>query len=772
MAENVDRPQPVRTRWLIWLPWAVALAGLLYLAGLTAWLGFAGLLFPYQLDYGEGIMLHFVDQWSQGQPIYIPIAEYPFATSNYAPLTLLLALALTPILGVHYAAGRIWTLLAVAASTLLVGAWVRREGGRWLPALAAALIFAGSPYIYHWAPLFRVDLIGLALTLAGLYVVQSLPTPRREESPRRLWLAVVLFVAALYAKQSFFFAPGAALLYLLLVGEWRQALKLLAGIGLLGGGIFLAANLLTGWGFWQGLVSSNVNPFLWPEFGRQVTAFARTFGVLGLLAAWYLVDKFVLQRRRAPTGDRRPVTLSPLDLYLPAALLSIALAGKAGAWENYFFEALAALTLCAGLGLARLARYGPWAYRLLAPALILVQIALMWHTPQVAQRYLQQTRESNRQIAPYLERLPDALISEDMGLLVTNDKTMDYYSFQYSQLARAGRWDQAWELDQLRNRRLAAVILETGTRLDVDRYQRFTRDFLSELDHNYGHTATLGKYELYEPDPVQHEQRIEFGDQLALAGWSLGAPLAPQPGDTLNLTVVWQAQQPLDVDYTAFAHLVDEDGQGWAGDDHAPYDGLYPTSAWGGGEMVRDAFTLAVPAGAPPGLYSLQVGWYHPQTQERLPAGDADSARVAVLPIGWQPAGERDLSPAGIEFGEIIRLEGYTWDVTPGAIEVILRWAATGYPGTDYSVFVHLVPAQDPTQVLAQGDAPPLDGRWPTSLWRPGVQLDDTHTIPLPAGLAPGTYQLWAGLYDPLTGVRLPQAGGSDAILLAQVELP
>jgi hypothetical protein len=52
------------------------------------------------------------------------------------------------------------------------------------------------------------------------------------------------------------------------------------------------------------------------------------------------------------------------------------------------------------------------------------------------------------------------------------------------------------------------------------------------------------------------------------------------------------------------------------------------------------------------------------------------------------------------------------------------------------------------------------------------VQLDDTHTIPLPAGLAPGTYQLWAGLYDPLTGVRLPQAGGSDAFLLAQVELP
>jgi hypothetical protein len=49
MAENTDQ-QPDRSGWLAWLPWAIALAGLLYLAGLTAWLGFNGLLFPYQLD--------------------------------------------------------------------------------------------------------------------------------------------------------------------------------------------------------------------------------------------------------------------------------------------------------------------------------------------------------------------------------------------------------------------------------------------------------------------------------------------------------------------------------------------------------------------------------------------------------------------------------------------------------------------------------------------------------------------------------------------------
>ena len=60
-----------------------------------------------------------------------------------------------------------------------------------------------------------------------------------------------------------------------------------------------------------------------------------------------------------------------------------------------------------------------------------------------------------------------------------------------------------------------------------------------------------------------------------------------------------------------------------------------------------------------------------------------------------------------------------------------LRWSADGYLATDYTVFVHLVDRRRRCG-LAQGDAPPLGGRWPTSLWLPGMVLDDVHTIPLP----------------------------------------
>ena len=773
-----------RLGWLSWALWALALAGLIYLVGLTVWLGVTGLLFPYQLDYGEGFLLHFVRAWSQGEPIYKGAEGYPYVMANYPPLTMVLALALTPVLGISYAAGRVWTLLAIAVLAVVIFAWVgwygwgrsRRGAARWLPAVAAALIFVGSPYIYHWSPLFRVDLIGLALTVGGLFAVLAAAPPRSRGGGgvrRRglLWLAVVLFVAGLYTKQSFFFAPAAALAYLFFFVDRWQAVKMAVAMAVLGGGLFLLINALTGGGFWYGLVASNVNPFLWDEFWRQQADFAGTFAIVGLLTAWYAVDKFLLDRE-GPLRDK----VSPLDLYLVAALASLWFAGKAGAWENYFFEALVALVLCGGLGLARFARHGRRLFQLAAPLLVLAQLALMWHTPAVASDYLALTRRSNEAIGPVLADTADPMASEDMGLLVTNGKVLDYCSFQYSQLARAGRWDEAWELGQLRDLAWSKVILEQGTRLDVDRYQRFTRAFLSELDRNYRHAETLGKYELYEPDRLQHERRAEFGDQLALVGWSLDGPAGwqgegLQPGDSIELTAVWQTQQELETDYTAFAHLVDEAGQGWDGDDHQPHDGLYPTSAWGAGEMVRDMFTLTVPDDAPPGLYDVHVGWYDPVAEERLPVGEGATFRAAVLPVSWEGTGQENLIPLGERFGEAITLEGYAWQADAEEVQVTLRWSADSLPAADYTVFVHLVGVEGDGVAIAQGDGPPLGGRWPTSLWIPGIVLDDGHTIPLPEDVAAGTYHLLVGLYDPVTGERLRLPDGQDALQLGGVEI-
>lgn len=130
------------------------------------------------------------------------------------------------------------------------------------------------------------------------------------------------------------------------------------------------------------------------------------------------------------------------------------------------------------------------------------------------------------------------------------------------------------------------------------------------------------------------------------------------------------------------------------------------------------------------------------------------------------------MTPLGATFGQIITLEGTHLQAGPEAVHVTLRWSADDYLDTDYTVFVHLIDPDGDGQALAQGDAPPLGGRWPTSLWLPGVALDDAHTVPLPPDLPPGTYHLRVGLYDPESGMRLPLPDGADALLLAEIDLP
>lgn len=105
-------------------------------------------------------------------------------------------------------------------------------------------------------------------------------------------------------------------------------------------------------------------------------------------------------------------------------------------------------------------------------------------------------------------------------------------------------------------------------------------------------------------------------------------------------------------------------------------------------------------------------------------------------------------------------------------MRVTLDWRLQSgqFLNTDYTVFLHLRNAAGET--VAQGDGPPVDGQWPTSLWSPDVTIQDTHAITLPADLPPGTYYLVTGLYDGTTGHRLPLEGGGDEVTLAEIAVP
>jgi hypothetical protein len=88
------------------------------------------------------------------------------------------------------------------------------------------------------------------------------------------------------------------------------------------------------------------------------------------------------------------------------------------------------------------------------------------------------------------------------------------------------------------------------------------------------------------------------------------------------------------------------------------------------------------------------------------------------------------------------------------AITLTLHWQVESRLERDYTVFIHLLDARDGR--VGAGDGPPFDNWYPTSFWAAGEYLTDAHRLPIPADLAAGRYRIAVGLYDPISGRRLP----------------
>lgn len=130
----------------------------------------------------------------------------------------------------------------------------------------------------------------------------------------------------------------------------------------------------------------------------------------------------------------------------------------------------------------------------------------------------------------------------------------------------------------------------------------------------------------YTPPQMTHTLDVTFGDKIALVGATI-----ERDGDTVRVDLLWQRVNPMDTGYTLTVGLLDESGELVAQADAPPP--AYPTWVWVAGQPFVTAHELQVPDGADD--VRLRVGWYHPESFERLPAvGDAAIADdMLVVPV-------------------------------------------------------------------------------------------------------------------------------------------
>lgn len=123
-----------------------------------------------------------------------------------------------------------------------------------------------------------------------------------------------------------------------------------------------------------------------------------------------------------------------------------------------------------------------------------------------------------------------------------------------------------------------------------------------------------------------------FADDVTLVGYAV----APGEGETLLVTLYWQAARPLPENATVFVHLLDESGNLIAQHDAAPVQNSYPLTIWPTGVLIADSHPLTAPA-EQAAAFQIAVGLYNPTSLARWPVtnpeGTMDADGRALLPV-------------------------------------------------------------------------------------------------------------------------------------------
>ena len=257
------------------------------------------------------------------------------------------------------------------------------------------------------------------------------------------------------------------------------------------------------------------------------------------------------------------------------------------------------------------------------------------------------------------------------------------------------------------------------------------------------------------PPDLQPVQAI-FGDGIELIGYQVDdKPRAP--GQTLRVTFYWRALKPMTTDYAVAMHLLGQGATEVGKIDTWPGGGNAPTSAWSSGTILADTYQMPINTQAlTPSRLRLDLKFWENDPANTLPitASEGQQLSSVLFTVGrLTPVRSMQFNPArsdGSTFEYGIKLLGVDTD-EHGTFT--LYWQTDQSIPADYTVFVHLLDSQG-TQV-AQADAPPLAGDWPTSAWMVGQPFADARHFDLSAPLPTGVYNLRLGFYDPASGARL-----------------
>ncbi len=468
---------------------------------------------PGEIDYGEGIVMWQAANVTDWTRAFHSVEIYPHVVFHYPPLFHLTSRFVNLFTHNLLVAGRLTSVLSLAGicliGALLTGSVLprdRHQFARFVGALVAGTLVFTTP-IWIWGTLMRVDTLAIFLSLCGVALFVA-----ARKTTALAFPAFVLFVAAVYTKQTSLAAPAACLI-LAFIQKPRYAIELLAYSVALGLSILLILHTATDGLFLRHIITYNQNPYLLAGLFDKLRRHAEPIWASLLFATVFPLGLLFskIGNGRKPFETVRLILMRSdfgrcvlvVGLYFFfAAILATATISKVGAYDNYFLEMDVAMCVLSGLFLGWLLQRQSFRTRrsyMIEAAVVLVFLAQAFTNLYTLRSnialYANPLFDYSPQVVEYLKTLPDPVYSEDMVVLMQAGKELPAEPAIITALAMDGKWDESGFVAQIQTGIFNAIVIRNTLHND----QRFSPAVQKAILENYYLSNTIGPFQIYSP---------------------------------------------------------------------------------------------------------------------------------------------------------------------------------------------------------------------------------------------------------------------------------
>lgn len=411
---------------------------------------------PYQIDYGEGLMLDGALRILHSQPLYPNPFTFPIVIHVYGPVAYAAIASVLPGGNPSFSAGRLMILICSVVLALLIAIIVRRLTDSWWIGLSFGFLLLSLPAFRFWLYLMRADVIGIVFSTLGIALYLS--------SGKRWYWSIPFFGLALFCKYSLLAAPIAVCFHLILQRKFKRAAAFGVALGAVCGIAFLIFQARTGGWFAFHMFSTHPDRYSLAQFFALGALVWVSAPMVTGLAAWYIV----MEPRERRCG------FAPI--YLAASTVTCLTAGKLGSTTNHFIEWMVACCICAALGYSLLQT--KYVARSLPITIVLSASVLMGVIVQdrpglqpsrdlagcnAAYRYL-----SNSSTSRVLSLSPGPLLVARKPVLISDP-------FEYGQLVEHGLWPDR-QVEELLNEHYFGLVVMPNNPSHPSSSQEVVRD--------------------------------------------------------------------------------------------------------------------------------------------------------------------------------------------------------------------------------------------------------------------------------------------------------